>query len=170
MCDAFLFLVTRRFMGISATQAEVAPSENQGGVMKKNLRVAMMAAAIVAMAVPALAQYAGRMNVNVPFPFVVENQTMKPGDYMIEKIANGRLRIQSRDGETSASFLAMPKEGKKTADAAHFIFRRYGSEYFLATIWTPGQNVGWEVLEGSREQELAEKKTVPVETATLVGR
>ena len=139
--------------------------------MKKHMTGTVMAVVLMmGMAVPMFAQYSGRMNVSVPFSFVVENERLQPGDYVIEKIANGRLRIYTSDGRVSRTFLVLPKEGKATADAAHFIFRRYGNEYFLANIWTPGQNAGWEVLQGKFEQELAKKKTTPVETATLVGR
>lgn len=139
--------------------------------MKKILAVAVIAMAAAAMMTgSAFAQYSGEMKVSVPFSFVVENQRLSPGDYTVEKIANGRLRIYTNDGRVSMTFLALPKEGKATATETHFIFRHYGSEYFLASIWTPGQNVGWEALQGKLEQELAKKKTTPVETATLIGR
>jgi hypothetical protein len=139
--------------------------------MKKNL--AVMAAVMLGFlmtTVSATAQYSGRMYVSVPFSFVVENQQFQPGSYVIEKIANGRLRIHTDDGQVSASFLALPAEGRKTAERAQFIFHRYGQSYFLANIWTPGQNIGWEVMEGKVEQEAAKKRNVPLEIATLTGR
>ena len=142
--------------------------------MTKNLAalvVMMMLTLMLAMvaAVPASAQYSGQMKVTVPFDFVVENEHMRAGDYTLQKAANGRLRIQSNDGRTVTTFLAMPKQGKVTAEKSHFIFHRYGGEYFLATIWTPGQEVGWEVLQGKLESELAKKATQPMETATVMG-
>ena len=143
--------------------------------MKKNLAgmVATMSLAMVtlmlATAVPMLAQSSGPMKVTVPFNFVVENDRLQAGEYTIERIANRRLRIHSSDGKVSTSFIAIPAQGKDTLEQAHFIFHRYGGEYFLAKIWTPGQNVGWEVMQGKLETELARKKTVPVETATLIG-
>jgi hypothetical protein len=160
---------------VSATK-QAASRQLQGGVMTKNLAgmaAAMMVAAmmmVAATAVPAAAQYSGAMKVNVPFNFVVENERMQAGDYTIEKIANGRLRIHNSDGSVSTTFLALPKQGTAAPEKAHFIFHRYGGEYFLAKIWTPGQEVGWEVLQGKLEMELAKKKTTPVETASIVGR
>jgi len=124
---------------------------------------------VLSVTVPALAQYSGPMKVTVPFDFVVENDHMKAGDYTIQRVANGRLRIQSNDGRTAASFLAIPKQGKLAPEKAHFIFHHYGSEYFLATIWTPGQEVGWEVLQGKLETELARKGTSQAETAMVLG-
>lgn len=143
--------------------------------MKKNLAGMVVLTILAAMvlvlgtAVPMSAQSSGPMKVAVPFNFVVENDRLQAGEYVIERVANGRLRIHSKDGKTSASFIAIPSQGQTTADQAHFIFHRYGGEYFLAKIWTPGQNVGWEVTQGKLEMELAKKKTVPVETATLIG-
>jgi hypothetical protein len=139
--------------------------------MKKNKAVLMVAMMLVLGAVvPALAQYSGPMKVTVPFNFVVENDHMQAGEYTIQQVANGRLRIQSNDGHVAASFLAIPRQGKVTPEKAHFIFHRYGSEYFLATIWTPGLEVGWDVLQGKLEAEVARKGTAPVQTAMVVGR
>lgn len=138
--------------------------------MRKNLAaVATVMLGLLMISVSASAQYSGRMYVNVPFSFVIENQQFQAGDYVIEKIADGRLRIHTDDGRVSASFLAIPTESKETAEKARFTFRRYGHAYFLANIWTPGQNTGWEVMEGKVEQKLAKRKG-PVEMATLFGR
>ena len=138
--------------------------------MKKNVMLAAVLLMVLMTSASMFGQYAGRIKVSVPFSFVVENQQFQPGDYVIEKIANGRLRIQTGDGRVSASFLAIPTEGKETAEQAKFTFRRYGHEYFLAKIMTPGLNVGWEVMEGKAEQELAKKGNMRVEMATVIGR
>ena len=130
-----------------------------------------MAAVVLAMAlaVPMFAQQAGPMKVKVPFNFVVENERVPSGDYTIEKIANGRLRIYSSDGKFSASVVALPTQRNNELGQAHFIFHQYGSEYFLARIWTPGQTAGWEFLQGKLENELAKKGSRKVELATLIG-
>jgi hypothetical protein len=138
--------------------------------MKKNLAgMAVMMMLVLGAVVPAMAQYSGPMKVTVPFNFVVENDRMRAGDYTIQRTSNGRLRVQSNDGRAAAIFLAVPKQGNETAEKAHFIFHRYGGEYFLATIWTPGQEVGWEILQGKLETELAKKQTTPAETAMVTG-
>jgi hypothetical protein len=138
--------------------------------MKKNLASVMTGMILVlALAIPTFAQYSGQMKVTVPFNFVVENDRLKAGDYTIERVANGRLRIRNNDGSVSTVFLAMPAQGTVTPEKAHFIFHRYGGEYFLAKIWTPGQETGWELLQGKLEMELTKKKTTPVESATVMG-
>jgi hypothetical protein len=138
--------------------------------MKKDLRSLMTRMIVVlALAVPIFAQHSGSMKVTVPFNFVVENDRLKAGDYTIERVTNGRLRIRNNDGSVSTVFLAMPAQGTVTPEKAHFIFHRYGGEYFLAKIWTPGQETGWELLQGKLEMELAKKKSTPIETATVMG-
>ena len=137
--------------------------------MKKILMAAAGMIMMLAMAAPIFAQHSGQMKVTVPFNFSVENDRLKAGDYTIERIATGRLRIRNEDGSVSTIFLAIPAQEKATPEKAHFIFNRYGGEYFLEKIWVPGQQGGWELLKGKYEMEIANKKTVPVETATLVG-
>jgi len=137
--------------------------------MKKNLAAAATVFVLVlTMSASTFAQYSGRMNVAVPFSFTVENEHFQPGDYVIEKVANGRLRIHTSDGRVSANVLAIPSEGRQTAEDAQFTFHRYGHEYFLAKITTPGQNTGWQIMEGKAEQELAKGKT-PVQLAVVGG-
>ena len=138
--------------------------------MKKNLAAAVVVAILAMGAVVSLsAQESGPIKVKVPFDFVVENTHLHAGDYTIQRAANGALRIQDNDGRITATVLALPTEGKVTMKEAHFIFNRYGNDYFLQTIWTPGQNTGWQLLQGKHELELARSKTSPVETAMVVG-
>ncbi len=137
--------------------------------MKKKLASMTGMIAVMVLAIPTFAQHAGPMKVTVPFNFVVENDRLKAGDYTIERVANGRLRIHNDDGSVSTVFLAMPAQGRVTPEKAHFIFHQYGGEYFLAKIWTPGQETGWELLKGKLEMELAKKKTTPLESATVMG-
>lgn len=138
--------------------------------MKKNLagRVAVMILMLGA-AVPMFAQHYGPMKVTVPFNFAVENQRLQAGEYTIERVANLTLRIRSSDGRVSTAFIAFPTQGKATLKQGRCVFHRYGSDYFLAKIWTPGLDVGWEVLRGKLEMELAKNGTTPLQTATLIG-
>jgi hypothetical protein len=157
-------------MHLRAQPKSLRENKIQGGAMKKNLAAAVVVA-ILAMgaAVSMSAQESGPIKVKVPFDFVVENNRLHAGDYTILRAANGALRIQDNDGRTTATVLALPTQGKVTMKEAHFIFNRYGNDYFLQTIWTPGQNTGWQLLQGKHELELARSKTSPVETAMVVG-
>jgi hypothetical protein len=137
--------------------------------MKKNLAsAAVMTILVLAAAVPLFAQQSGPMKVNVPFNFVMENERMQAGEYTIQPIANGFLLIRRTDGKGSANVLALPKQAKTMAKEAQVVFHRYGGEYFLSEIWTPGQNVGRELLKGRLEAEVA-KKGAPLQLASLTA-
>jgi hypothetical protein len=139
--------------------------------MKRNLaNVVAGMIMVLAIAVPMFAQRSGPVKVKIPFNFVVENDRLKAGDYTVEKIADGRLRIHNDDGSVSTIFMALPSQRETTPEQAHFIFHRYGKDYFLANIWVPGQQRGWELLRGKYESEIAKRKTVPMETAMVVGK
>src|SRR5713101_1968410 len=70
--------------------------------------------------------------------------------------------------KATTTVLAIPKQAKEAAREAQLVFHRNGNEYFLAEIWTPGQNVGREVLEGRLETEVA-KKGIPRQVALLTA-
>jgi hypothetical protein len=135
----------------------------------KNLRSMMAIAALtIAAALPLCAQYSRPIKLNVPFNFVVENDRLPAGDYTIQKIGTGRLLLR-RGGANATSILvfrALPTEAKTTAEQGRLIFHAYGREHFLSRIWTPGLEVGWEVLEGKLETELA-KRGVAMEMASI---
>jgi hypothetical protein len=144
--------------------------KNRRVVMNRNMKlVAVAMMVVIGLAVPVFAQHSGPVKVKVPFNFVIENERFKAGDYTIEKVANGRLRIQDASGNVSATVLAIPTQGKATVEQGRLVFHRYGSEYFLAKIWTPGLEVGWDLMQGKLETELARRKTPPVQVATLIG-
>lgn len=136
---------------------------------KKNLAsAAVMAILVLATAAPLFAQHPGPMKVNIPFSFVVENDRLPSGEYTVQPISNSRLLIRSVDAKAVTSVLAFPKQSKEIARDAQVVFHRYGSEYFLSEIWTPGENVGREVLRGKLEAEVAKKGTL-MQTASVAG-
>ena len=134
----------------------------------KNLKSMAIAVLLIAAAMPLCAQYSGPIKVNVPFAFVVENDRLPAGEYTMQRVGNGRLVLRSGDAKATSIlvFRALPTQSKTTAEQGRVVFHRYGHEYFLSRIWTPGLEVGWEVLEGKLETELA-KRGVAMEMASV---
>lgn len=136
-----------------------------------NTNLASLAIAVIlslSATLPALAQYNGPIKLEIPFNFVVENERIPAGKYKIARPENGWLRIQSLDARIADTFLAIPMKREAEIKTTRFLFHHYGSEYFLSTIWIPGQETGWELLRGKVEKELAKNRT-PMETATVTG-
>ena len=89
----------------------------------KNLASVMTGMIVVlALAIPTFAQHSGPMKVTVPFNFMVENDRLKAGDYTIERVANGRLRIRNNDGSVSTIFSgnSCTGDGHPGASTLHF--------------------------------------------------
>jgi hypothetical protein len=77
--------------------------------------------------------------------------------------------IQSKDGRTSALFITMLVRANETQDKTKLIFHKYGDQYFLTQIWTPGNITGRQLLMTRLERELA-KNLAEHRTTALTAR
>ena len=109
------------------------------------------------------------MNVNVPFAFAVENHTLPAGEYLVQTVTPERsIRIISVDGKHSAVVNTLPNYAKSPSPSSRLVFHRYGDEYFLAQVWTGGQNVARNPLSSKRAMEIASSGGMP-ETRTIIA-
>ena len=108
---------------------------------------------------------------NIPFSFIVGQKTLPAGEYTVEpnrKDSHNVWLVQSRDGRTSALFATMPVRASETQEQAKLIFHKYGAQYFLSEIWTPGGNSGRELRMPRLERELA-KNAIERQTIVLAN-
>ena len=109
------------------------------------------------------------MKVNVPFAFGVENHSLPAGEYLVFTVTPERsIRIVSTDGKHSAIVNTLPNYASLPSENSRLVFHRYGNEYFLAQVWTAGQNVGRNPLSSKRAMESASTGERP-ETFTVVA-
>jgi hypothetical protein len=122
--------------------------------MKKNL-IAVLTLGLL-LAAPALAQTAS-MKVNVPFDFVVNGKTLPAGEYRVDGLSTSTSTIAIRNTEQSAKLMALTNgcESIEAADASKLVFHRYGSQYFLAQVWSAGSSEGRELPRSRAEREVA---------------
>ena len=129
--------------------------------MKSILRSAVLAGlVIVGSGFGVRAQQADRVvKFASPFAFEVENNKLPAGEYTV-LVQGGWLQIQGKDGKGVAHSLTMPvvSRGEKPVTKSHVVFHNYHGRYFLAEIWTSGQEKGRELLETREEQQLAKKQ------------
>jgi hypothetical protein len=136
--------------------------------MKQNfLRIsafAMIAAAAVH------AQSSGTLTANVPFDFIVGNQTLHAGQYTVDQGNIGGEVIVKRMGHKDAA-IAMTNAIQSVAlqSEARLVFRRYGNTYFLTEVWVGGAS-GREFRKTRQERELAARRVVPVNTTLVTSR
>ena len=129
--------------------------------MKNILRSLVIAGVVmVGMSAGARAQQADRVvKFEAPFAFQVENNKLPAGEYTV-LVQAGWLQIQAKDGKGAAHSLTIPvvSRGSKTVANSHVVFHNYQGRYFLAEIWTSGQEKGRELLETREEQQLAKRQ------------
>jgi len=129
--------------------------------MKSLLRSTVLAGlAIVGSGVGVRAQQADRVvKFEAPFAFEVENNKLPAGEYTV-LVQGGWLQIQGKDGNGVAHALTMPvvSRGEKAVAKSHVVFHNYQGRYFLAQIWSSGQEKGRELLETREEQQLAKRQ------------
>lgn len=129
--------------------------------MKSILRSAVLAGLVmVGSGVGVRAQQAERVvKFAAPFAFEVENNKLPAGEYTV-LVQGGWLQIQGKDGKGAGHALTMPvvSRGEKPVAKSHVVFHNYQGRYFLAEIWTSGQEKGRELLETREEQQLAKRQ------------
>lgn len=109
------------------------------------------------------------MKVNVPFAFAVEDHPLPAGEYLVLTVTPERsIRIVSTDGKHSAIVNDLPNYASSPSPSSRLVFHKYGNEYFLAQVWTGGQNVARNPLSSKRAMEIASSGGAP-ETFTVVA-
>jgi hypothetical protein len=96
------------------------------------------------------------MKVDIPFAFSVEDHSLPAGEYLVLTVTPERsIRIISIDGKHSAIVNDLPNYAGSPSPNSRLVFHRYGNEYFLAQVWTGGQNVARSPLSSRRAMEIA---------------
>jgi hypothetical protein len=79
-----------------------------------------------------------RITVNVPFPFIVSDVLLPPGDYVVQDAAEGSgiLAIESADGRLRAVASTIPFTGsvEYPPEEPKLAFREYEGRRFLARV------------------------------------
>ena len=140
--------------------------------MKK--QVYMMLAMIVLLgciAVSAQAQCnSAQSSGNIPFQFSVGWATLPAGEYGVTCLdpEHGLLQIRSSDGKAASTMLMVQVDGH-AQNHGRLVFHRYGARYFLAQVWTGGNERGLELpktrAESNVKRELRGMKPKSVEVA-----
>jgi hypothetical protein len=109
------------------------------------------------------------MKVNVPFAFGVEGRSLPSGEYTVFTVTPERsIRLVSADGKHSAVINTLPNYANEPSTNSRLVFHKYGSEYFLAQVWTAGQNVARNPLSSKKAMEIASSGALP-RTTTIIA-
>jgi hypothetical protein len=160
------FMTWANLLLVAAAQAAALRRK----IMKKLMMLVASFAFVLALSPLAQAQMDEQRawKANVPYSFQVENKQLPAGQYLVKWIG-GRLHIQSVDGENSATFLALPVEGKVTQSKSRLVFNNYGDTHFLTAVYFAGTEQSRELLKSKAEMQIARSKTPSKETV-LAGQ
>ncbi len=102
------------------------------------------------------AQSSNGVKANVPFDFIVGDQTFQAGAITARTMLgpNGEpLLISSGDNRQHALCLTRSLDSTKSSENARLVFRKYGNRYYLAQVWTSGYS-GSELFKSRSERAL----------------
>jgi hypothetical protein len=103
------------------------------------------------------AQIVGDLEVDIPFQFHAGNARLPAGKYRIHMLDNSDLtlmEISSADGSSSALFEVQAATADQVPAQSELIFNKYGSRYFLATVFDEGNQNGSQVVESRYEKRI----------------
>lgn len=147
----------------SRLTSTIAPEWAERGSMKKqSLRFFTMllltvAVAFVAAVASANAQSTDLVRSNIPFDFIVGDQTLPAGEYICRGVmvtSNDAMQIISADGHKSAFRMTHSAESTAKQTKVRLVFHKYGDRYFLAQVWTSG-STGRELFKSKAERAIA---------------
>ena len=127
-------------------------------------------------AATAYAQMPGTtLRTKIPFDFSIRGKILPAGDYEIRRVNDEPdvlLITGINDRHERAVFNTEPVEARKIPGRGEVEFHRYGDSYFLAEIFTGGEQTGRELRISRQERdmrrEMASNKTEP-ETVALAA-
>jgi hypothetical protein len=123
---------------------------------------------LVLSAVPGHADDTKKVKVTIPFDFVVGDEQLKAGDYVVQSWGapgDRALLFRSEDGSARQIVFAVPVETNQTGNHERLVFHRYGSEQFAAQVWFMGDEEGYELIPGTREKESAANRAAADQVA-----
>ena len=136
--------------------------------MNKISRVLINVAGIVALSVaPAFAQSSVNLSAHIPFAFHAGTKSLPAGDYRVyEQSGSPNLIVQTADGKALAMILTNNETKFAASGQSKLIFRAYGSQNYLGSIWTAGATSGRKTLKTPAEKE-SERAGIPMHLAVV---
>jgi len=92
----------------------------------------------------------------IPFEFIVGDKTLPAGQYDVTGITANNEVLRIRATEQNQTVLRMTNSitHSSPADKGKLVFRRYADQYFLAEVWSAGDNSGRQLMKSKRERAL----------------
>ena len=95
------------------------------------------------------------LKANIPFEFSISDKVLPQGEYTIKRF-NERLVLCDSNGRPSLFIQAEPTAERPVENtASKLVFHKVNGHYFLASIWTEDNPVGYELSKSRSESRMA---------------
>ena len=97
------------------------------------------------------------IDADIPFNFVVNDQTFSAGKYTLKVSDDTNLNLfllRSRNGRRSAFIQTQDVQTGETPRKTELVFNKIGDTYFLSQIWVSGNAQGAELEKSKAEKKL----------------
>ena len=137
----------------------------------KILTIAATMGILLGLSIAASAQTRNRIEATIRFDFVAGEKMMKAGDYSVTRISQNTVMLRSADRKNSAIVLA-PVSLHQRGDGSpeRLVFKRFGSEYLLAEVWTDRDSDGRGLDIVRSEQRLAKTNGAKPQTVEVLAK
>ena len=113
----------------------------------------------------AQAQSVERLKAKIPFGFYAGETLLSAGDYEVQNLANGLIRLYNQNTHESAMIFTVGVRNGATEPSAKLVFNRYGEDHFLSEMCWPDRD-GRKPLPSKAENQLA-KTIKPVRIVSV---
>jgi hypothetical protein len=134
--------------------------------MKKQiLAIVATLSIVITLTITGLAGLNTKVTANIPFDFMVSGKTLLAGSYTVSPgTSKGTLTIRSGDSRVAIGVIAMEATDKGKGKA-RLVFRRYGSQHFLAQVYDGISGSGQELPKSKAEREAAKPDHLALKNA-----
>jgi hypothetical protein len=111
---------------------------------------------------PLLCQQKAVSSADIPFNFSAGRHTLPAGKYVVYRVSNSIYSLRSNDGAVIEPFVVVNAFNANAPDASKLVFRNYGGQHLLTSLWFAGSQQGFQISPTKAETKLlAEKHQAP---------
>jgi len=128
--------------------------------MKTSMFRALLTLCISAVLAPVCLLAQGPIRTTIPFDFMIGSKSFAAGEYVVRQdVSPSVLAIASADHRSALMTLTFGVQSLEKPGEGKLVFNRYGDQYFLSQVWTPGSGVVRQLPTSPAERELIAQMT-----------
>jgi len=96
---------------------------------------------------------------DIPFDFTVGKTSLPAGLYTVKALSDSVMQVESLARPEGVLVITHKTQGKTASENCTLTFHRYGEQYFMSSLKTPGSDVVREVMSNRHEKDLARRSS-----------